>query len=67
MMRLEGALPRAGFSTICVSLNSLPLRAPMPTTPYMFTRSAGTSSTAMTLALSPISRAASIICARQPG
>ena len=66
MMRFDGAFSRGGFSTISVSANSLPLRSPTPTTPYMWMRSAGTSSTAMMLALSPSSRAASIICARQP-
>ena len=55
-MRFDGAFSRAGFSTICVSENSLPslpTRSPTPTTPYMCTRSAGTSSTAMMLAFSP--------------
>ncbi len=42
------------------------MAAPTPTTPYMWMRSAGTSSTAMILALSSRSLAASIIWARQP-
>src|SRR5262245_6292187 len=66
MMRSEGALSRGGFSTICVTENRPPLRSPMPTTPYMCRRSAGIFSTAMIFGLSPRSRAASIICARQP-
>src|SRR6266699_2664706 len=41
MMRFEGAFSREGFSTIWVTQNSLPLRSPMPTTPYIWMRSAG--------------------------
>ena len=35
MMRFDGAFSRGGFSTIWVIENSLPLRSPTPTTPYM--------------------------------
>src|SRR5262249_3955804 len=66
MMRFEGARSRAGFSTIWVTENKLPLRSPMPTTPYMWIRSAGIFSTALRFALSPRTRAGAIICARQP-
>jgi hypothetical protein len=55
------ARSRGGFSTIWVTENKLPWRSPMPTTPYMWMRSAGIFSTAMMFALSPRSRAASII------
>ena len=50
--RLEGASSRFGFSTILVMEKALPCGFPTPTTPYMCTRSGGTSSTAMILARS---------------
>src|SRR5208282_3483924 len=50
MIRFDGASFGAGFSTISVSQNNFPFRSPIPTTPYMCTRSRGTSSTAMTFA-----------------
>ncbi len=65
--RLDGASLFFGFSTIFVMENALPLRSPTPTMPYMWTRSSGTSSTAMILALASKTLAASIICLRQPG
>src|ERR1039458_7467022 len=52
MDRLDGASAGFGFSTIFVMAKALPLGWPTPTTPYMWMRSAGTSSTAMILALS---------------
>jgi hypothetical protein len=52
--RLEGASLAFGFSTILVMENAFPLLSLRPTTPYMWMRSRGTSSTAMTLALSSI-------------
>src|SRR5215813_4343518 len=53
MMRFDGAFMRGGFSTISVMPNSLPFFSPTPTTPYMCTRSCGTSSTAITFACAP--------------
>src|SRR6267154_223138 len=57
MMRFEGAASRAGFSTICVSENSLlppsPACSPTPITPYMWMRSAAICSTAMMFAFPP--------------
>src|ERR1039458_6026924 len=66
MERLDGASAGFGFSTILVIAKALPVAAPTPTTPYIWMRSAGTSSTAMMLALSSRPLAASIIWARQP-